>query len=48
MHLIIPIIAAIALAIYAKKECRMVLFFVASLAAALMIGMEIQEGIKKE
>ncbi len=45
MHLIIPIIAAIVLAIYAHRECKMVLFFVASIAAAIMIGMEIQEGM---
>jgi len=45
MHLIIPIIAAIIVAVYAKKECKLVLFFVASIAAAIMIGMEIQEGL---
>lgn len=45
MHLLIPIAVAVGVAIYAKTNCKMVLFFVASIAAAIFIGMEIQEGI---
>ena len=45
MHLLIPIAGAVIVAVLAKRHGSMVTFFVASLVAALLIGMEIQEGI---
>lgn len=45
MHLILPIIAAIAVSIWSYKTCRMKVFYVASILAAALIGMEIQEGM---
>jgi hypothetical protein len=45
VHLILPIIIALGVAVYAKRQCKMVVFFVASVVAALLIGMEIQEGM---
>lgn len=44
MHLLIPIALAVGVAIYAKKNCYMVVFFVASMIAAVLVGMELQEG----
>lgn len=47
MHLLIPIAVAIIVAICARRRCSMTVFYVASVIAAILIGMEVQEGIDK-
>ena len=43
MHLLIPIGLAVAVAVIAKRKCYLEVFYIASLVAAVLIGMEIQE-----
>ena len=47
MHLLLPIAAAVIVAVIAKRRCALTVFYVASIVAAVFIGMEIQEGIDK-
>ena len=44
MHLILPIIIAAGVAVWGYRTCNMKAFYIASVIAAILIGMEIQEG----
>lgn len=44
MHLILPIIVAGAVAVWGYRTCNMKAFYIASIIAAILVGMEIQEG----
>jgi hypothetical protein len=43
MHLILPLLVAVGVAIWSYKTCRMKVFYAASLIAAILIGMEVNE-----
>ena len=45
MHLILPLLVALGVAVWSYKTCRMKAFYIASIIAAILVGMELQEGM---